>query len=246
MSRILGVIPARYASSRFPGKPLVNIRGKSMIRRVYEQCEKAAKLTDIMVATDDSRIFDHVSSWGGTVVMTQADHASGTERVSEVARKSEDYTHYVNIQGDEPFIDPEQIDLLCDTLTSSSETDIATLLTPFTDIEVWESPNTVKVVTNHQGYALYFSRSLIPFVRGKAQKDWPRAYPYMQHIGIYGFRRDVLFAISEMKPTELEKAESLEQLRWLYYGYRIKTAVTSRGTIGVDTPEDLDRLPFED
>lgn len=239
---ILGVIPARYASTRFPAKPLVDIRGKSMIQRVYEQASRSTELAEVIVATDDERILSHVESFGGRVEMTAAQHRSGTERVAEVAMRHPQYAYCVNIQGDEPFLDPTQIDLLCQTLRSP-EVQIATLTRKITDPETLHSPHVVKVVTDHQGDALYFSRSPIPYCRDEADPNqWPETVAYFKHIGIYGFRREVLLAVTEMKPSPLELAESLEQLRWLANGHRIRTAETDREALAIDTPEDLNRL----
>lgn len=239
---ILGVIPARYASSRFPAKPLVDIRGKSMIRRVYEQASQASELAEVIVATDDTRIFGHVQDFGGKVEMTAEHHRSGTERVAEVAARHPQYAYCVNIQGDEPFLDPAQIDLLCRTLRAPG-VEIATLIRRLTDPAALLSPHTVKVVSDHRGDALYFSRSPIPYFRDEADaRHWPEHAAYYKHIGIYGFRREVLLAVAAMKPSPLEQAESLEQLRWLANGHRIRTAETNEEALAIDTPEDLDRL----
>ena len=243
MSQILGVIPARYASTRFPGKPLADILGQSMIERVYRQCLKATRLSEVVVATDDKRIFDHVKGFGGKVEMTRSDHVSGTERVAEIAGKYPSFTHFVNIQGDEPFIDPAQIELLCTTLTQSPKVVLATLVKQFTDPELLLSTHTVKVVLDEMGSALYFSRAPIPHCRDctTAAKALEQ-HPYYQHIGIYGFEREVLLKIPRMRATQIERIESLEQLRWLAHGHRIHVAVTESSAQGVDTPEDLEKL----
>jgi 3-deoxy-manno-octulosonate cytidylyltransferase (CMP-KDO synthetase) len=242
MSQILAVIPARYASTRFPGKPLVDIQGKPMIQRVYEQCKKADSLAEVMVATDDARIFSAVEGFGGKVMMTAADHANGTDRIAEVAANHPQYEYCVNIQGDEPFIEPEQINLLCNSLTQPG-VDIATLVKEEKDWDVLQRASSVKVVLDREQYALYFSRFPIPFCRNEAdQRQWTQHQPYYKHLGIYGFRREVLLAVPHLSPAPLEIAESLEQLRWLYHGYRIKTAITTLGALSIDTPEDLARI----
>ncbi|MEL6675083.1 MAG: 3-deoxy-manno-octulosonate cytidylyltransferase [Bacteroidota bacterium] len=231
---MLGVIPARYASTRFPGKPLVDIRGKSMIQRVYERCLQAETLAAVTVATDDQRIFEHVQAFGGEVCMTRSDHRTGTDRVSEVARTQSDFTHYLNIQGDEPLISPDHIDALARQFVQYPSCEIATLVCPFEDAARIPLPQTVKVVVSQQGEALYFSRSPIPFLR---QAD--PALTYWQHLGIYGFSRDMLRRIPDLGPSLLEHAESLEQLRWLDHGFRIRVAQVKEAGIAIDTPEDL-------
>lgn len=236
---ILGVIPARYASSRFPGKPLVDIKGKSMIRRVYEQCQKSNLLSDVVVATDDQRIFDHVIQFGGKAEMTAITHKSGTERICEIAHKFTEYDFYINIQGDEPFINPDQIDTLC-TLLMEKGTQIATLVKPLTKVSQLESNDNAKVVLSHEGDALYFSRSPIPHFKSIPNKEeWLTQITYYLHIGIYGFDRQTLLSIPNMAPSPLEQAESLEQLRWLANGCKIRTAITDTPTISIDTPLDL-------
>ena len=241
---ILGVIPARYASTRFPGKSLADIKGKSMIQRVYKQAKKATMLSRVMVATDDQRIYTHVRDFGGEVEMTGIHHRSGTERLVELAQKYPDYPFVINIQGDEPYIDPEQINLLCQTLTQKEDVDIATLIKPISDPEVLGNKAAVKVVIDHDFFALYFSRAAIPFNRDESTYEaWLKKGTYYHHIGIYGFRREVLLQVPHMRPSPLEYIESLEQLRWLANGYRIQTAVSNSPSYAVDTPEDLGRLP---
>lgn len=239
--KYIAIIPARYASTRFPGKPLTNLCGKTVIQRVYEQVKK--QLSDICVATDDTRIFEHVKSWGGNVIMTRNDHNSGTDRIEEAIEKLEaqgkEYDVIVNVQGDEPFIQPDQIATLCECFNDEN-TQIATLGIRFTkDIETISNPNSPKIIRDNKGFAMYFSRSVIPFCRNKETKEWPEAYPYMKHIGMYAYRRNVLREITSMPQSSLEIAESLEQLRWLQNGYKIKVGETSFETIGIDTPEDL-------
>ena len=238
--KYIGIIPARYASTRFPGKPLVKLGGKFMIERVYEQV--AAVLDDTCVATDDQRIFDAVKAFGGNVVMTSPDHKSGTDRIEEAVTKIEGcYDVVVNIQGDEPFIQRSQIETVCRCFDDPS-TQIATLGKPFgNDIESIANPNSPKIVVDNNGYAMYFSRSVIPYIRGRKQVEWPQAYPFLKHIGLYAYRRNVLSEITQLPQSPLEIAESLEQLRWLQNGYRIKVGQTDVETIGIDTPEDLAR-----
>jgi 3-deoxy-manno-octulosonate cytidylyltransferase (CMP-KDO synthetase) len=291
--KILGVIPARYASTRFMGKPLVDINGKSMIQRVYEQAKQCKSLARVVVATDDERIFKHVESFGGDVVMTADTHQSGTDRCAEVVENlnfeiqtaflnSDDapiigkitprfdniFTAVINIQGDEPFIQPEQIEKVADILrgggisnskfqdskfqdsepTKASnvkrQTDfgIATLAKRLDNQEDIESPNVVKVVFDIQGKALYFSRSPIPFIRNLDKSVWAKSGQFFKHIGLYGYKTSVLLDIARLPPSNLEKTESLEQLRWLENGYEIGVAETDLETIGIDTPEDLKKI----
>jgi 3-deoxy-manno-octulosonate cytidylyltransferase (CMP-KDO synthetase) len=239
--KILGIIPARYASSRFPGKPLVDIAGKSMIQRVYEQAKKCAQLTEVIVATDDDRIYDHVQAFGGAAIMTGTDHQSGTDRCAEVAATHPQYHVIINIQGDEPYIDPEQIAKLVDCFTSP-DVQIATLVKRVKTEQELHNPNSPKVVINKLDEAVYFSRSALPHIRGEEPQNWLEFYPYFKHIGIYGYRADVLQEITKLPISSLEKAESLEQLRWIENGYRIKVAETELETYAIDTPEDLEKL----
>jgi 3-deoxy-manno-octulosonate cytidylyltransferase (CMP-KDO synthetase) len=243
----LGVIPARYASSRFPGKPLVIIDGKSMIMRVYEQALKCASLNKVIIATDNDLIYNHVKECGGEVMLTSASHVSGTSRIGEVVDhlfakgQENNFDVIVNIQGDEPFIDPLQIDLVV-SLFSRPEVEIGTLIREISFNEDIFNPNVVKVVVDSLGKALYFSRSPIPYLRGIKQEDWLNHHEYFRHIGLYAYRTEVLKSIVSLPESTLEKAESLEQLRWLYKGYIIHTAVTDIETIGIDVPEDLLKL----
>ncbi|WP_293945966.1 3-deoxy-manno-octulosonate cytidylyltransferase [Sphingobacterium sp. UBA7249] len=236
--KVIGIIPARYDSTRFPGKPLVDIAGISMIQRVYNQVKHAASLSEVVVATDDQRIFDHVKSFAGNVVMTKKDHQSGTDRCAEVISNISGFDIAVNIQGDEPFIDPQQIDLLVSCF-QNPEVQIATLVRPITEIEDLENINKPKVVLNLNQEALYFSRQPIPFLRGKNIQDWLKNETYYNHIGIYGFKVDTLKKIASLPISKLETAESLEQLRWLDNGYKIKTAISNHINDAIDTPEDL-------
>lgn len=238
--KYIGVIPARYASTRFPGKPLVMLGGKSMIERVYEQV--AGVLDETCVATDDERIFDAVKAFGGNVVMTSTEHKSGTDRIQEAVTKiGNGYDVVVNIQGDEPFIQRSQIETVCRCFDDEI-TQIATLGKPFgNNFEAIANSNSPKIVIDNRGYAMYFSRSVIPFIRGKQTEEWAEAYPFVKHIGLYAYRREVLAEITQLPQSSLEIAESLEQLRWLQNGYRIKVGLTDVETVGIDTPEDLQR-----
>ncbi len=240
--KFLGIIPARYASTRFPGKPLAMLGGKPMVQRVYEQVKDL--LDYVCVATDDERIYKAVEAFGGNVIMTSETHKSGTDRCYEAAKKVDgDYDVVINIQGDEPFIQPEQIDTVKKCFVDS-DTHIATLVKPFdkdTSIELLENPNSPKVVVDNRWHALYFSRSVIPYMRGKERSEWLKNHDYYKHIGLYAYKMNVLREITSLPQSELEKTESLEQLRWLENGYTIKVGVCHTETIGIDTPEDLAR-----
>ncbi|WP_257667987.1 3-deoxy-manno-octulosonate cytidylyltransferase [Parapedobacter tibetensis] len=239
--KTIGIIPARYASSRFPGKPLIDIAGKSMIQRVYEQVSKSQKLDRVLVATDDARIFTHVKSFGGEALMTSDTHQSGTDRCAEVIASCPGFDIAVNIQGDEPYIDPEQIDLLV-ACFEIADVQIATLVKKITTTEELFNTSIPKVVIDHAGSAIYFSRQTIPFQRNAPSQDWLHLHTYYKHIGIYGYRTDILAALTKLPVSSLEKAEALEQLRWLENGYRIQTAETTHETIAVDTPEDMEKV----
>ena len=240
--KFIGIIPARYASTRFPGKPLADMKGKYMIQRVYEQARKV--LDNVCVATDDDRIFNAVESFGGNVVMTSAEHRSGPDRCFEAYNRlggNEDVI--INIQGDEPFIKPEQIESLI-ACFDSPQTQIATLVRPFEVTEGYEAlanPNSPKVILNDKNEALYFSRSIIPYMRNISPEQWPDKHVYYKHIGMYGYRADILSQITQLPQSSLEIAESLEQLRWLQNGYTIKVGITTQETIGIDTPDDLQK-----
>ena len=232
---VIGVIPARYESSRYPGKPLADILGKTMIQRVYEQCTASDLLDVVIVATDDQRIFEAVEAFGGRVKMTRSDHPSGTDRIAEVAADFDDDDIIINIQGDEPLIDPAQIDQLV-SMIHDKGAEIGTLgrwITEDTDIN---NPNVVKVVCDQNGKANYFSRATIPYPRTTAPAR------YRQHIGIYGYRNATLQQLTQLDMGTLEQAESLEQLRWLENGYDIYIEMSNYLNIGVDTPEDLDHI----
>ncbi|PWK78065.1 3-deoxy-manno-octulosonate cytidylyltransferase (CMP-KDO synthetase) [Mucilaginibacter oryzae] len=242
--KILGIIPARYASSRFPGKPLVDIGGKTMIQRVYEQAKKCKSLNEVIVATDDDRIFNHVSDFGGLAVMTGSHHQNGTDRCAEVARLHSGYDVIINIQGDEPFINPEQISKLA-ACFNDADTQLATLVKRILTEQELHNSNSPKVVINQQSEAVYFSRATLPHIRGQEPENWLEFYPFFKHIGIYGYRADVLQEVTQLPVSPLEKAESLEQLRWIDNGYRIKVAETNLETHAVDVPEDLEKFKFE-
>jgi len=238
----LGIIPSRFASTRFPGKPLVDINGKTMIQRVYLQACKAKTLSKVIIATDDERIFKHAQSFGAQVIMTNSDHQSGTDRCAEVAMCFQDMEAIVNIQGDEPFINPMQIDLVVQQLKQNTALNIATLAKKMTQSAPIFNPNIVKVVFNQAGLAHYFSRSPIPFLRNIAKENWINEGVFYKHIGLYGYRRATLLDIAKLPMSILEQAESLEQLRWLENGYKIGIGLTDIETIGIDTPEDLEKI----
>ncbi len=241
MIQITGIIPARYASTRFPGKPLVLIDGKTMIQRVYEQSKKSKLLNRVVVATDDERIYNHVIAFGGEVLMTASYHQSGTERCAEVAEKII-ADAYINIQGDEPYIHPEQIDEVA-LLLQKHEVEIATLVKQISDCEELFNINKPKVVIGNNNRALYFSRQTIPFLRDVEQKEWLNHHTFYKHIGIYGYKRKSLLEIVKLPISSLEKAEALEQLRWIENGYNIYTSVTNLESYSVDTKDDLKTLP---
>lgn len=237
--KFIAVIPARYASTRFPGKPLAMLGGKTVIQRVCEQA--LSVLPDVYVATDDERIFDAVTSFGGKAVMTRKDHKSGTDRIEEAVEiTGTDADVVINIQGDEPFVHPSQIETLMH-LFDDPETQIGTLGKPFDTMEAVMNPNSPKIVTDRRGFALYFSRSIIPYIRGVEQGEWIQQYPFLKHLGVYAYRREVLAEVTRLPQSALEKAESLEQLRWLENGYRIRVGITDVETVGIDTPDDLAR-----
>ncbi len=234
--KVLGVIPARYSSSRFPGKPLIDLKGKSMIQRVYEGALKSQKIDTLIVATDDERIFSEVKHFGGEVLMTSENHPNGTQRCHEVLATYSDYDVVINIQGDEPLVRFEQLDLLLNAF-DDSQVEIATLGIRTLKSEELENPNRIKIVTDYQNNALYFSRSRIPYERNQI-KD----FTFLRHIGLYAFRSDVLREISNFSVTEIEEIESLEQLRWLYFGKKIRVIETDIETPNIDTPEDLEQV----
>lgn len=240
--RFIVIIPARYASTRFPAKPLALLGGKPVIQRVYEQV--SGVVSDVVVATDDERIYEAVEAFGGRVVMTSSNHKSGTDRCWEAYQKQgEEYDVVINVQGDEPFIAHSQLRAIMDCFNDET-TDIATLVKPFTEedgIEALENPNSPKVVLDKQSRAIYFSRSVIPYLRGVEREEWLKKHTYYKHIGMYAFRADVLKQITSLEQSPLELAESLEQLRWLENGYKIGVGISDVETVGIDTPEDLQK-----
>lgn len=241
MTTILGIIPARYASTRFPAKALALINGKTMVQRVYEQALQASALQQVVVATDHQLIYDHIRQIGGQVIMTSPDHPSGTDRCFEALQKSHFPCDYViNIQGDEPFIQPEQINILAQCL-KDSQTEIATLVKKIEDLQTLLDPNKPKVLLNIRAEAIYFSRQTLPYIRGAEKEHWLEKHTYYKHIGMYAYRTDVLAQLTQLPVSSLEKAEALEQLRWLENGYRIQAAITPYDTMGIDTPEDLQK-----
>ena len=236
--KILGIIPARYASTRFPAKSLADIGGKSMIQRVYEQAKKSKKLSDVVIATDHDNIYKHVEAFGGIACMTKETHVSGTDRCYEaLSLQQSEFDYVINIQGDEPFIQPEQIDLLAGMLDGATE--IATLVKAIDSAEQLFNPNVVKAVISKNNQALYFSRATIPYLRNVSHEKWIAEHKFFKHIGMYAYRSDILQQLTQLPPSTLEKSESLEQLRWLENGFKISVAETSTETIGVDTPDDL-------
>jgi 3-deoxy-manno-octulosonate cytidylyltransferase (CMP-KDO synthetase) len=231
--KVLGIIPARFGSSRFPGKPLIDIKGKTMIQRVYEGASKCRELSKVIVATDDDRIYQHVRSFGGEVMMTLSTHVSGTERCGEIAALFPEMDVIVNIQGDEPLVDPRQLSLLIHAF-KNEEVQIATLVTKNIEKSELNNPNRVKVVVNHKNDALLFSRSAIPSLMFSSNIS------PLRHIGLYAYRTNILKELINLPQTELETSESLEQLRWLYFGYKIRTILTDIETPNIDVPEDLE------
>lgn len=238
--KFVGIIPARYASQRFPGKPLAILGGKPVIQRVYEQVKTV--LDDVYVATDDDRIFKTVEGFGGKAVMTSPNHKSGTDRIQEAVEKiGGAFDVVINIQGDEPFIQKSQIEELCKCFDDEN-TQIATLGMPFTEeqgVEALENPNSPKIVVDNNSYAMYFSRSVIPYLRNVPRDQWLTHHQYLKHIGLYAYRCEVLAAVTKLPQSSLEIAESLEQLRWLQNGFKIKVGLTTVETVGIDTPADL-------
>lgn len=242
MSKAVGIIPARWGSTRFPGKALHLIAGQPLLQHVWERCRRAKKLDQLIIATDDFRIAEAAFNWGAEVAMTSAKHASGTDRIAEVAAKMKQFAHIINIQGDEPMTDPKLIDRLVRALQRDRKLEMITAAHPFVDPREAASPHQVKVVLNEKGEALYFSRALIPFERDRAETA-----QHFRHQGIYGYKRDILLRFVRWKTSPLERAEALEQLRALENGVRIQVVMTGNGSPGVDTPEDgrtIERIMF--
>ncbi len=239
---IVGIIPARYASTRFPGKSLIDIQGKSMIQRVYEQSAKSGALSRLVVATDDERILSHVQSFGGEAVMTGADHPSGTDRCWDALQQlGQPYRYVINIQGDEPFIDPAQIDELAAVLNDGT-VELATQMIPVASHEELFDQGEVKIVLNDKMEALYFSRMVIPFIKGVEEKHWHTHHKFYRHVGMYAYRRDVLEQVTKLPVSSLERAESLEQLRWVQNGYKIKCVITGFESHCIDAPGDVEKV----
>lgn len=237
MSKAVGIIPARWASTRFPGKPLHRIAGKPLLRHVWERCRRAKQLDSVIIATDDMRIAKAAFDWGAEISLTSSHHRSGTDRIAEVVRKAKEFAFIVNIQGDEPLVDPRLVDKLVEKLRSDRKIDIVTAAHPFSNFAEASSPHQVKVVVDLRGNALYFSRAPIPFLRNEDSSA-----TVLRHQGIYGFRRETLLQFVNWKPTPLERAEALEQLRPLENGVKVHVLVTKHGSPGVDTPKDAAAL----
>jgi len=238
--KILGIIPARFASTRFPAKALVDIAGKPMVQRVYEQAVKSKKLEKVVVATDHAKIKEVVESFAGEVVMTSDQHPTGTDRCFEALQfQSADYDYAINIQGDEPFIQPESIDELAGLLDGYAQ--LATLVTPFKSSEQLFNPSLMKVIFDKYKNAIYFSREVVPHLRGVEKTLWAEKHTYYKHVCMYAYRADILAEITQLGQSDLEKAESLEQLRWIENGYKIKIGITNKESMSIDTPEDLQR-----
>jgi len=239
--KVLGIIPSRYGATRFPGKPLADIGGMTMVERVYRQAVQASCMTEVIVATEDDRIIQHVQGFGGKAMMTRTDHQTGTDRCAEVARMVAGYDIVVNIQGDEPFILPEQIDAAVQPLLDGQLTDISTLAKPIENRDDIFNPNIVKVVLDQRNCAMYFSRSPIPHLRIIPEQDWFGRIVFYKHIGLYAFRSETIQQVTALPPGIYEQAESLEQLRWLANGYPIAVGMTDKETIGIDVPEDIEK-----
>ncbi len=240
--KAIAIIPARYASSRFPGKPIVHIGSKTMIQRVYERAKMVPELDDVIVATDDERIIDNITSVGGKAVMTATTHQSGTERCAEVLENMEEQPDIVlDIQGDVPFIELSHIQLVLNSFRQES-TQIASLYTPINDLATLSNPNAPKVVFDNDFNAIYFSRSPIPYLRDVEKTDWPASFRFYKHIGVYGFRSEILKEVVKLPVGRLEKAENLEQLRWIEHGYKIHLSETDVESLAIDTHEDLSRV----
>ena len=239
--KILGIIPARFDSTRFPGKPLIDLAGKTMIERVYTQVKKSNALSDVVVATDDKRIFDTVKAFNGEAILTSRKHQSGTDRCAEVSKKIVGYDVIINIQGDEPLIDPKQINLVANCF-NDIETELATLVKKIEKKEELFNYNTPKVLLNKKSEAIYFSRQVIPYLKNIAPDDFLNRYTFYKHIGIYGYRTTTLGIISKLKVSNLEKAEMLEQLRWIENGFKIKAAITKTESLAIDIPADVEAV----
>jgi 3-deoxy-manno-octulosonate cytidylyltransferase (CMP-KDO synthetase) len=236
---VLGIIPARYGSTRLPGKPLIKVHGKTIIERVYDRVHKSSCLSEVVVATDDIRIFNHVRKFGGHALITRLDHPSGTMRCAEVIETMSSFDLIINIQGDEPLINPAQIDQLCEFMREHSDFGIGTLIKKIDHTEDLTNPSVAKVVCGQHGKVLYFSRCPVPFIRDLPIQQWLSRYRFYRHIGMYAYRRDMLKRIGTLPPSDLEQAERLEQLNWIYHGFPVYAKETEYDSIGIDTPEDL-------
>lgn len=239
--KILGVIPARFESTRFPGKPLIDLAGRTMIERVYLQAKKSNALADVVVATDDQRIFDAVKAFKGEVILTSNKHQSGTDRCAEVSKKLIGYDAIINIQGDEPLIDPKQINLVANCFNDIS-TELATLVKKIETQEELFNFNTPKVIINKKSEAIYFSRQVIPYLKNISSESFLDHHTFYKHIGIYGYRITTLGIVSKLKISGLEKAEMLEQLRWIENGFKIKVAITKIESLAIDVPSDVEEV----
>ncbi len=237
--RVLGIIPARYGSTRLPGKPMIKVKGKTIIQRVYERVARSAVLNELVVATDDVRIYNHVKKFGGNAIMTSYTHRSGTMRCGEVIDKMPDIDLVINVQGDEPLINPVEIDKLGEFMISHPNVQIGTLVKRIDSVSDIKDPSVAKVVIDRQGRVLYFSRSPIPHVRNYPEDQWLDHGMFYKHIGLYSYTRETLEDISKLESSKLEEAELLEQLNWLYHGYTIHVQETDVESIGIDTPEDV-------
>ncbi len=238
--RVLGVIPARFGSSRFPGKPLIDLKGKTMIQRAYEGAKKSKLISELIVATDDLRILQEVERFGGKAEMTSEDHPSGTDRCAEVLSRNSDFDLVINIQGDEPLVEARQLDSLIEVFSDSS-VQIATLATENISQEDLHNPNRIKVIIDNSKNAIYFSRSAIPNSQNFSGNPFD-VFPFLRHIGLYAYRSEVLTQITKLEPTALEKIESLEQLRWLYNEFKIRVVKTNIETPNIDVPADVDKV----
>jgi 3-deoxy-manno-octulosonate cytidylyltransferase (CMP-KDO synthetase) len=236
---ILGIIPARYGSTRLPGKALIKVQGRTIIERVYERVRQSKRLSDIVVATDDVRIYNHVRKFGGHAMITRQDHPSGTTRCAEVIESMSSFDLIVNIQGDEPLIHPGQIDQLCEFMTSQPQVAIGTLVRRIDDAHDLTNPAVAKVIFGQYGRVLYFSRNAIPFVRDYPVHQWLDHATFFRHVGMYAYRKEILKKVGTLPPSQLEQTEKLEQLNWLFHGIPVYATETEFESIGIDTPEDL-------
>lgn len=239
---ILAIIPARYGSTRLPGKPLIEVKGKTIIQRVYERVAMSECIDEVIVATDNEDILNHVRNFGGHAIMTKADHPNGSSRCAEVASHRPEFDYVLNVQGDEPLINPKQIDQLCSFIQQKPEYQIATLVKKIDRQDELDDPSVAKVVMAQDDRVLYFSRSAIPFIRNHPKNQWMDHYDFHKHVGLYAFRKEILMQVGRLEQSSLEMAEMLEQTNWLYQGFDIYASVTDIESIGIDTPADLELL----